>query len=208
MPMIDITGPLSQSKQQGFTLVEILVSIVILSFGLLGLAGLQASALKLNRESQFQSTGVLFAREYAELMRNNNVLAQKNDATKNSYLLAAGATIPSKVTKSCVSGKCSANDVALWDREDWLMRASAALPGLKVEVCFDATPFETSGSNEGLPKVWGQCSNSGSTAMIKIGWQQTSGKTVTAGSNTTYEGVLEDASRPAIVLPVAPGGAL
>ena len=46
----------------GFTLVEVLVSIVVLSFGLLGMVGLQAGSLQANRDARLQSTAEVGAR--------------------------------------------------------------------------------------------------------------------------------------------------
>ncbi len=45
------------ARQQGFSLMEVLVSIVVLSFGLLGMVGMQAAALQSNREARLQSSG-------------------------------------------------------------------------------------------------------------------------------------------------------
>ena len=58
-------------RAAGFSMVEVLVSIVVLSFGMLGMVGLQASALKFGRDSRQQSTAVGLARELAEMMSAN-----------------------------------------------------------------------------------------------------------------------------------------
>ena len=47
---------------RGFTLLEVLVAIVVLSFGVLGAVGLQAAALQANREARNQSTAVALGR--------------------------------------------------------------------------------------------------------------------------------------------------
>jgi len=39
------------ARSGGFTLIEVLISVVIFSVGLLGLAGLQATGIKLNHSS-------------------------------------------------------------------------------------------------------------------------------------------------------------
>ena len=73
----------------GFTLVEVLVSIVVLSFGMLGIVGVQAFALQSNREARLQSHAVNLARELAEMMRGNNQIGIKSAAADNPYLLDA-----------------------------------------------------------------------------------------------------------------------
>src|SRR5664280_1123481 len=71
-------------KDSGFSLVEVLVSIVVLSFGLLGMVGMQAAALQSNREARIQSTAVSLARELAELIRGNKAVGILT--TSNPYV--------------------------------------------------------------------------------------------------------------------------
>jgi type IV pilus assembly protein PilV len=69
----------------GFTLVEILVAIVILAFGMLGTVGMQAFALQANRDARLQAQAVGYARELAEMMRGNKEIAVKTTAAANPY---------------------------------------------------------------------------------------------------------------------------
>lgn len=55
----------------GFTLIEILVTVVVLSIGLLGLAGLQATALRFNSTAYQRSQATILAYDIAEQMRAN-----------------------------------------------------------------------------------------------------------------------------------------
>ena len=56
---------------RGFTLIEVLISVVIFSVGLLGLAGLQATGIKLNHSSLLRSQATLLAYDMADCMRAN-----------------------------------------------------------------------------------------------------------------------------------------
>ena len=60
---------------KGFSLIEVLISIIILSFGLLGMVGLQAAALQANRDARLQSVATTLGRELAEKMRGNKAVA-------------------------------------------------------------------------------------------------------------------------------------
>ena len=73
---------------QGFTLLEILVSIVVLSFGLLGMVGIQAMALKSNNDARQQSAAVQLAGELSDMMRGNQVVALGLTTATNPYLIA------------------------------------------------------------------------------------------------------------------------
>ena len=55
----------------GFTLLEVLVALVILSIGLLGLAGLQAASLRYNHSSYLRSQATLIAYDIVDRMRAN-----------------------------------------------------------------------------------------------------------------------------------------
>ncbi len=55
----------------GFTLIEVLVTIVVLSIGLLGLAELQISGLRANMSSEARSKATLLASDIVERMRAN-----------------------------------------------------------------------------------------------------------------------------------------
>jgi type IV pilus assembly protein PilV len=56
-------------RQSGATLVEILVSVLILSFGMLGLAALQTRALQGNQSSLQRSQAIMLANYMLDAMR-------------------------------------------------------------------------------------------------------------------------------------------
>jgi len=56
---------------KGFTLLEVLITVVIFSIGLLGLAGLQATGIKLNHSSLLRTQATLLASDVADCMRAN-----------------------------------------------------------------------------------------------------------------------------------------
>lgn len=189
---------LPHSRQRGFSLVEVLVSIVILSFGLLGMVGLQASALKSNRDARLQSEALGLARELAEMMRANPSVATQSTATNNPYLgdFKAGSNMVPATPSDClnVGQKCAnAKDVANAQMTEWLARANNKLPGIHVKVCMDTAPYD----NKGLPQ-W-VCNNNGNILYIKLGWVR---------ENTKNEIKTAEDSRPYVILPVTPGGQL
>ena len=98
-------------SEKGFTLIEILVAILVLSIGLLGLAGLQATGLQSNHSGYLRSQATIFAYEMADRLRAN-----RSTAISGSYDIS--------LTDSAPSGT-SIQDI---DRADWLGRLATVLP--------------------------------------------------------------------------------
>lgn len=180
-------------------MVEVLVSIVVLSFGLLGVAGLQASALKYGRDARQQSVGVSLARELAEMMRANAQVAGKT--SNNPYFgNFSGAGLAPATTSSClnVGSTCtSTTDVANAQMTDWLQRVESALPGARVVTCNDAAPYDANG----LPQ-WNCTASTGTgqpVSVIKLGWTREK-------TDNSIQGASDSDARPLVVLPLTPGG--
>jgi len=81
-----------RNKSAGFSLLEVLVALLVLSVGLLGLAALQAVALKSNHGAYQRSQATFLAYDIIDRMRANRVLA-----ISGSYNLAM-ASAPSGST--------------------------------------------------------------------------------------------------------------
>ncbi|HID81766.1 MAG TPA: type IV pilus modification protein PilV [Chromatiales bacterium] len=76
-------------KETGFTLVEMLVAVVVLSVGLLGLASLQANSLKMNDSAYYRTQATYLGYDILERMRANRAAA-----ITNSYNVTSGFTPP------------------------------------------------------------------------------------------------------------------
>lgn len=60
-------------RQRGFTLIEILVAVIVLSVGLLGVASLQIASKRGNFEAMQRSAATMYAESLVERMRANPV---------------------------------------------------------------------------------------------------------------------------------------
>jgi len=69
----------SSSACRGFTLIEVLVTIVILAVGLLGLALLQTTSLSNQHEAYQRAQAMLLLEEMANRIRVNSVAARANE---------------------------------------------------------------------------------------------------------------------------------
>jgi type IV pilus assembly protein PilV len=208
--------PLSSRRRgvapaSGFTLVEVLVSIVVLSFGVLGLVGVQAFALQSTREARLQAQAANLAREMSEMMRGNNQTAIKADPGQNPYLVDLSSPLAPSTADYCLDVSSSAacpdgTAVARSELTDWLTRLDAALPGARVVICFDSAPYDA----RGLPQWKCTPGTPGIDAIgvIKVGWTRRSTRRAPdAGSATATAGV-ERATSPYVVFPVTGGNPL
>lgn len=66
----------ARSRQTGATLIEILVAVLILSFGMLGMAALQTRALQGNQSSLQRSQAVMLSNYMLDAMRIDRANAQ------------------------------------------------------------------------------------------------------------------------------------
>lgn len=102
---------------QGLSLIEVLVAIVVISLGLLGAAGMQASGLRTSNGAMYRVKAAQLANDMADRMRAN-----LGDA--RNYTLALGAAAP------------SGTRVVDLDRQDWLQKLRE-LPGGDGDIAID-----------------------------------------------------------------------
>lgn len=74
---------------KGFSLIEVLVAMVVLSLGLLGLAALQMTSLRFNQSSQMRTQATILASDIFDCMRAN-----RNAANLGQYASAFTAGPP------------------------------------------------------------------------------------------------------------------
>jgi type IV pilus assembly protein PilV len=106
---------------RGFSIVEALVALVVLSVGMLGIAALYVESLRAGRTAVYRTQAVNLASDMADRIRANR-------GVPNSWQLAAGAN---PATHNCVNGgiTCTADDLAEDDQRSWLDAIRNELPG-------------------------------------------------------------------------------
>lgn len=127
-------------NQRGVTLIEVLIAMVLMAFGLIGIAALQTTAISSNVVSAQYTQASLLAQNMAERMRGN-----RTGVINNDYLRAAGTV--GNPPANCASASCTPAQQAQWDLAVWYASAapgvslsnvpagpSANLPGAMVSV--------------------------------------------------------------------------
>lgn len=82
----------------GFTLLEVMIAMVIFSIGLLGLAGIQAVALKNNNSAYTRTVSMQLAYNMADVLRAST----DNEGNVNSIYDAVTTAIPGSAPTSCI----------------------------------------------------------------------------------------------------------
>jgi len=134
---------LTKRNQQGSSLLEVLITVLIMGLGLLGLAFMQVVSLKNINNSQFRSLATAYAYDMAERMRSNQaaVSAGSYDA------ITATVTDP-----GCSS--CTVSQLAQLDGYQWNQKINQAA------------------NTGGLPQGRGTVTKNGNVYDIKIAWQE------------------------------------
>lgn len=152
------------ARCQGVTILEVLVAIVIVSFALLGLAGLQTIGLRNNASAGVRTQATILAYDMADRMRANmaGVNAGNYHKPNNAdYTTAVGACL--------TTAGCTVADMAQNDAKEWRDAIVAALPGGLSIVCRDSTNTPNDGTYDGVT-LTPACDNLGTTYAIKLWW--------------------------------------
>jgi type IV pilus assembly protein PilV len=159
--------PADRSSVAGFTLMEVLVTIVILSIGLLGIAGLQLNSLRGNQSALDSTVAVSLAVEMADRIRANpprNPNTGDLLMTSNYLFLDAAGSDP-----GCINTLCNTNQVELTDAYEWFTKLEELLPGAEGVICRDSTPNDGTGGSTTSP--WNpQCDGLSDVFAVKVAW--------------------------------------
>ncbi|MEO7128181.1 MAG: type IV pilus modification protein PilV [Rhodoferax sp.] len=133
----------AKTRQTGFTLLELLVSVLILSFGLLGIGGMMALTLKSNGSSYFKQLSVQTAYNVIDRMRANSQMAIAGSYNVNNLVTGGVPTIPTAPSTDCTISTCTPAQMAAYDSWYWLASSVAQLPS----GCASVTTAPASGGN-------------------------------------------------------------
>ena len=108
---------IKRKTTRGFSLVEVLIALIVMSVGMLGIAGLYVQSMQAGRTSMLRHHAVNLAGDIADRIRANPTAGA-------AYVATAGAD------NNCIAGgtDCSATEMAAQDILIWQTQAASFLP--------------------------------------------------------------------------------
>ncbi|MBS7807512.1 type IV pilus modification protein PilV [Variovorax sp. PCZ-1] len=118
-----------RSGQSGASLIEVLVSILLLTVGLLGMAGLAAVSAANNKLAQIRSTSNLLVSDYVDRARANLIGFDSNQYELiDTYAYPSAAVTESGCTNASTDA-CLPVTMATLDKAQWRNTLRRRLPG-------------------------------------------------------------------------------
>jgi type IV pilus assembly protein PilV len=123
--------------QQGISLIEVLMAVLIFSVGLIGLAGLMVMAMRSN-QAAYQRTQVTFLADgMVDRMRANPLGVWNGSYNDNGY--------PVSGRTNCESAACTPASLATRDKQVWSSLLTTLLPNPAATIkCTAATSYTPS----------------------------------------------------------------
>jgi type IV pilus assembly protein PilV len=174
---------MSTNRSAGFTIIEVLVAVLVLSFGVMGSSAMQLAALRTRHQSSLLSNAVQLGSSMLDAMRANASQMQLSDAD-NPYLgLDYDALMPAASAQSCfAAANCDSAQLAAIDVAQWQHQLKASVPGGRFVICRDDQPWSGAGS-----MAWACSGASAAPIVIKVGWTGADGSAGQAGGRQMRE---------------------
>lgn len=157
-------------RENGFSLVEVLVSIVVLAIGVIGAAGMQLAAQRAVQQAAFQNFAVQLGAEIADAIRaaGRQAVSAEEILAHVDYRSADHGELPAP-EKLCYAQDCDAQEFLRFEVYEWKRRIRNALPGGRLQVCRDVAH-----ENAAVDRLSWDCNEtqeSGAPLVIKLGWR-------------------------------------
>lgn len=124
-------------RVRGFSLIEALVALVVLSVGLLGIAALYVTSVSSGRTATLRTQAVMLASDLADRIRAN----RGGGLTYDDAASGVGAFTAACQPGGGGGGACPPATMANEDKAEWLALVTARLPGATTLVSVVGPPL-------------------------------------------------------------------
>jgi len=164
-------------NSQGFSLIEVLITIVLTTIGILGMVALQSKSIQYTQDAVNRNTAIALTNELVEIMRaNRDVIFNKKPPLEPMYSQLADTSAFYKASGAfdfavadCKAGRAQ---TAKHQAGCWLKKAQAVLPGASdatIAAAFMVCPSYKL-NTAGKPECAGS-SYTGSTMAVQLAWR-------------------------------------
>jgi len=154
------------AEEKGFTLIEVLVTLLIVSIGIFSILAVITVSLQLNSSSVYRTIAAQQAYAMAEALRANpSALGTINSSLAVTF--AAPGTGGTSTT--CWNGTgCTRNFYVATTLDAWNKQLAAVLPSGTGTVCLDSSPYD------GTPTNWAcdGATNPLAPYVVKVCWNE------------------------------------
>ncbi|WP_043308911.1 type IV pilus modification protein PilV [Pseudomonas sp. ML96] len=150
----------ANSRPNGFTLIEVLVTLVLLTIGMLGLVAMQGRGIQYTSDSAQRNNAVMLANELLEQIR-------ANPSALSSYVMTKLPAVGTCDTSTAIQANDVDKQLTCWANKVRLILPEAEALKSEFYVCRSGTP--------------GVCS-AGSTVEIQLAWRAAGGNCLDASA--------------------------
>ncbi|SMF23449.1 type IV pilus assembly protein PilV [Alteromonadaceae bacterium Bs31] len=143
------------SKQRGFSIIEVMVSVLVLVVGFLGMAGLQTTSLQNSNKSLLRTHAAYLSYEILDRIRANGGVEYSTDFDSAATFV------------DCLSNSCSGENLRNFDLAEW----KCSIAGTEA-ACSDLEGIGSLRSEVGLPNGQGDIKLNGGVYTVQIRWYE------------------------------------
>lgn len=165
---------MKRRAEHGFSMIEVLVTLLLISVGVLGMVALQTRTIQYTQDSAQRNVAIMLANDLAEMMR----AMPTGLPTSSGFYKAAGANFPDKPTTCSPLPSTAAGQLGCWaDKVAKVLPVGALSEEGESLLKSDFHICRTSAA--------GTCNNSGNTVEIQVAWRAKSGECVDADGKSS-----------------------
>lgn len=171
----------NSNNSSGFTLIEVLVAVVVFSFGLLGIAGMMTIAVKSNHNGFMRTQANFLAENMMDRMRANPT------AVWNGFY--DGTPVVANTQPCALTAPCDYEQLATYDTEAWARSLAQFLPAGQGQIaCVANTALDGSITGADAPSIWFPAPPYDGVCTITIQWNESNRESANSAQILTLIG--------------------
>lgn len=115
-------------RQHGFTLIEVLVALLVLSVALLGIAQMQLTGLRFAQDGTYRTQAIILATDMYQRILANQAATGITGGTESYSTNPTGANTTIDSPLDCLNTTCTATVLANYDVAVWRMMIAERIP--------------------------------------------------------------------------------